>query len=154
MGLPEEALAASGVEKGGVVRKPLEPVKGAARDVLLEGDPDAKKKIMTAKDILTEGDVNIQSEEDLNPRGPGGYRQEIGDRGTGGARTPLNVTGETPANVLDISETVKAEDKKRSSTYGMLRRPGLRLSCVGQSISSLPRAARRRSSTNTGVTTR
>ena len=77
MGLPEEALAASGVEKGGVVRKPLEPVKGAARDVLLEGDPDAKKKIMTAKDILTEGDVNIQSEEDLTPEALAGIDKKL-----------------------------------------------------------------------------
>ena len=33
-GFPEEVLADAGVEKGGVVRKPTETAKSAARDIL------------------------------------------------------------------------------------------------------------------------
>jgi N12 class adenine-specific DNA methylase len=112
-GFPEEVLDSTGVEKGGVVRKPLGPAKGAARDILLADEPAAKRKNLTAKDILTEGDVNIQTEEDLTPEALAGIDKKLEIAGTGGARGPKNVAEETPGKTLDITEVAKAEDKKK-----------------------------------------
>jgi N12 class adenine-specific DNA methylase len=88
LGLPEEALDKTGIEKGGVVRKPLEPKKGAARDILTEGEPAVRKNLVTAKDILTEGDINIQSEEDLTPENLAAIDKKLEIAGTGGKRGP------------------------------------------------------------------
>ena len=110
---PENIESTGGVANGDVVRKPLEPAKSAARDILLGDEPAAKRKNLTAKDILTEGDVNIQSEEDLTPEILAGIDKKLEIAGTGGARTPLNVAGETPGKILDITEEVKAQDKKK-----------------------------------------
>ena len=81
----------------------MEPAKGAARDILLGDEPAAKRKALTAKDILTEDDVDIQFEEDLTPEAVANIDKKITQAGTGGARKPLSVAGETPEKVLDIT---------------------------------------------------
>ena len=108
-GFPEEVLDSTGVEKGGVVKKSLEPPKSEARDILLGNEPTAKRKNLTAKDILTEGDVDIQSERDLTPENLAAIDKKLEIAGTGGKRTPPTSAGETPtaddqAKILDVTD--------------------------------------------------
>lgn len=86
LGLPEDNLESSGVGKGGVIRKPPGPAGSAARDILLGGEPEAKRKNLTAKDVLTEGDVDIQSEEDLTPESLSAIDRKLEIAGTPGKR--------------------------------------------------------------------
>ncbi|MFZ4436834.1 MAG: JAB domain-containing protein [Syntrophales bacterium] len=113
LGLPEEALESAGVGKGGVIGKPLEPAKSGARDILLGDESAAKRKNLTATDILTEGDVNIQSEKDLTPENVAAIDKKLEIAGTGGARKPLDVPGGVAGKTLDITTDVKAKDKEK-----------------------------------------
>lgn len=121
---PENIESTGGVAKGEVINKPQEPAKSAARDILLGDEPEAKRKNLTAKDILTEGDLDIQAEEDLTPEALAEIDKKVKAAGTGGARKPpvrpdvarqikaglpVAVAGETPEKVLDITEEIKGE---------------------------------------------
>ena len=109
LGLPKDTLESSGVEKGGVVKKPVELPKSEARDILLGNEPTAKRKNLTAKDILTEGDVDIQSEGDLTPENLAAIDKKLEIAGTGGKRSSPTSAGEAPiaddqAKMLDITD--------------------------------------------------
>jgi hypothetical protein len=104
------------------VRKPLEPTKSAARDILLEGEPETRRKNLTAKDILTEetGGINIQSEEDLTPEAMTAIDKKLEPAGTGAKRTQMDVAGETPeGGVLDLTEFAKEQDAQKNLSKGV-----------------------------------
>jgi len=119
-GFPEEVLDTAGIGKGSVVSKPPEPAKGIARDILLEDEQGAKRKSLTAKDILMEGDINVQSEEDLTPETLTAIDKKLEIAGTGGNRTPLNVSGETPAKVVDITGQPGTDESGIPSVFGRM----------------------------------
>ena len=148
---PENIESTGGVAKGGVVRKPQEPAKSAARDILLGDEPEAKRKNLTAKDILTEGDLDIQAEEDLTPEALAEIDKKLKIAGTGGARKPpvradiaqqikaglpVAVDGETPEKVLDITEEVKgAESPHRDRSRAGSRKKDRFRKCRGLYVS-------------------